>query len=126
MFDHAPGTVERARRQRREMSLPEVLLWRLLKTSPMGVKFRNHHPVGDFVVDFFCHAARTAFEIDGMSHDMGDQPEFDAERSASIKSLGYEVVRIRAGDVLKDAEAVADSMVRYCLAQWEMSAGARR
>ena len=124
MFDHAPGTVERARKQRREMSLPEVLLWRLLKTSPLGVKFRNHHPLGDFVVDFFCHAARTAFEIDGFSHEMGDQPAFDAQRSLSIKSLGYDVVRIPAVDVLKDAEAVADSMVRYCLAERERRAGA--
>ena len=125
MFDHAPGTVKRARKQRRDMSLPEVLLWRLLKTKPMGVKFRNHHPLGDFVVDFFCHSARTAFEIDGISHDMGDQSEFDAQRSASIKSLGYKVVRIPASDVLKDAKAIADSMIRYCLAQRE-SAGADR
>ena len=117
MFDHAPGTVERARKQRRQMSLPEVLLWRLLKTKPMGVKFRNHHPLGDFVVDFFCHSARTVFEIDGISHDMGDQPEFDTERSLALNALGYEVVRIPAADVLKDAEAVADSMVRYCLAK---------
>ena len=98
------------------MSLPEALLWRLLKPKPMGVKVRNQHPLGDFVVDFFCHAAQTVFEIDGISHDMGDQPEFDVRRDAALKSLGYSVVRIAAADVLKDPDAVADTIVRHCLA----------
>ncbi len=115
MYDHASGTVQRARKQRREMSLPEALLWRLLKSKPMGVKFRNHHPLGDYVVDFLCYAARTVFEIDGISHDMGDQPEFDLQRDLELKTLGYKIVRIAASDVLRDPEAVAESMVSYCL-----------
>jgi len=96
--------------------LPEALLWRLLKPKPMGVKFRNQHPLGDFVVDFFCHSARTVFEIDGISHEMGDQPEFDVRRDIALNGLGYSVVRIAATDVLKDPLAIAESMVRHCLA----------
>jgi very-short-patch-repair endonuclease len=115
MRDHVPGTVERARRQRREMSLPEVLLWRLLKSKPLGVKFRNQHPLGAFVVDFYCYAAKTVFEIDGISHDMGDQPAFDAKRTIALERLGVAVIRIAASEVLNDPEVVADSMVRYCL-----------
>ena len=115
MHDHAIGTVERARKQRREMSLPEALVWRLLKPKPMGVKFRNQHPLGAYVVDFFCHSARTVFEIDGISHAMGDQPEFDAKRDNALNALGYAVVRIPATDVLKAPAIVAESMVRYCL-----------
>ena len=115
MYDHSRGTVERARKQRREMSLPEALLWRLLKPRPMGVKFRNHHPLGDYVVDFLCYSARTVIEIDGISHDMGDQPEFDTERDFALKELGYDVVRIPAAEVLKAPDAIADSIVRLCL-----------
>jgi glycyl-tRNA synthetase alpha chain len=33
-----------ARRARREMSLPEVLLWQRLKGSPQGLRFRKQHP----------------------------------------------------------------------------------
>ena len=98
------------------MSLPEALLWRLLKPKPMGVKFRSQHPLGEYVVDFFCHSARTVFEIDGSSHDMGDQPEFDLRRDAALNRLGYAVIRIPATEVLKNPEAVADSIVRNCLA----------
>lgn len=104
------------------MSLPEVLLWRLLKSKPMGVKFRKQHPLGDFVVDFFCHPARTVFEIDGIAHDMGDQPGFDAKRDARLAQLGVEIVRIPAMDVLKDPETVAESMVAQCLAKSSGSA----
>ena len=130
MHDHASGTVQRARKQRREMSLPEALLWRLLKPKPLGVKFRSQHPVGDFVVDFFCYSARMVFEIDGISHDMGDQPAFDAKRDDELKNLGYSVVRIPAVDVLKDPDAVAEAIVRLCLAKspssdiWPASSGA--
>ncbi|MBA4162462.1 MAG: hypothetical protein C0515_10405 [Novosphingobium sp.] len=115
MFDHAEGTVQRARDLRRKMSLPEALLWRLLKPKPMGLKFRNQHPLEDFVVDFYCHAAKTIFEIDGIVHEMGDQAKFDAERDQKLSALGFHVIRIPASDVLRDPETVADSMVRHCL-----------
>jgi very-short-patch-repair endonuclease len=115
VHDHAPGTVERARKLRREMSLPDVLLWRVLRTKPMGVKFRNQHPIEDYVADFYCHAARTVFEIDGIVHDMGDQHEFDARRDAALTLAGVQVVRIAAAEVLRDVDAVANMIVRYCL-----------
>ena len=115
MHDPASGTVQRARQLRREISLPEAMLWRLLKPKPLGVKFRSQHPLGDYVVDFFCHSASIVFEVDGISQNMGDQPEFDAERD-NVNALGYAVVRITAVEVLKNPEAVAESMVRHCLA----------
>lgn len=114
MYDHAEGTVERARVLRRQMSLPEALLWRLLKARPMGLKFRNQHPLGDYVVDFYSHSARTVIEIDGIAHDMGNQPQFDELRDAALRSLGLRVVRILASDVLKDPTEVATSIVALC------------
>ena len=114
MHDHAPGTVARARKLRREMTLPEVLLWQILRTKPMGVKFRSQHPIGDFVVDFYCHSARTIIEIDGIAHNMGDQPQFDAARGEQLSAMGLQVVRIPATDVLKDPVAVAKSLVAIC------------
>jgi very-short-patch-repair endonuclease len=116
VYDHAPEALQRARKLRKEMSLPEATLWRLLKAKPLGLKFRKQHPLGDFVVDFLCYSARMVFEIDGISHDMGDQPQFDLQRDIALSALGYTVVRIAAVDVLKDPEAVAESIVRYCLA----------
>ncbi|MEO6042140.1 MAG: DUF559 domain-containing protein [Croceibacterium sp.] len=68
------GTVRKARRLRREMTLSEVLLWREFRKRPGGLKFRRQHASGDYVLDFFCSDARLAIEVDGIAHDMGDRP----------------------------------------------------
>lgn len=96
------------------MTLPEVLLWRLLKGKPMGVKFRKQHPVGEFAIDFYCAEKRIGIEIDGIAHMMGDNPAKDARRDAMLRNMDIEVVRITAADVLRDVEGVADSIVRLC------------
>ncbi len=107
----ATGAVTRARRLRKDMSLPEVLLWKLLKAQPDGLKFRRQHPSGTYVLDFFCADARLAIEIDGQSHDCGDRPQRDERRDDWLESQGVETLRIPASDVLKDCEAVADGII---------------
>jgi very-short-patch-repair endonuclease len=122
MEDHTDDALRNAKRLRREMSLPEVLLWNRLRGKPMGVKFRNQHPVEDYVLDFYCAAKRLAFEIDGIAHDMGDRPQRDVRRDAKLASLGIEVVRIAASDVLKDADGTAEAIVKFCLDRFPPSA----
>jgi very-short-patch-repair endonuclease len=97
------------------MSLPEVLLWNLLRKAPDGVIFRRQQPIQPkIVVDFYCAKAKICIEIDGIVHDMDDNPEYDATRDALLKQLGLEVLRIPASDVLKSPEDVAEALVRYC------------
>ncbi|MGQ3230759.1 MAG: endonuclease domain-containing protein [Blastomonas fulva] len=95
------------------MSLPEVLLWKLLKAQPDGVKFRRQHPSGTYVLDFFCADARLAIEIDGQAHDGGDRPQKDAQRDAWLISQGVETLRIPASDVLEDCAEVADGIIQF-------------
>ena len=115
MENHSPEALSKARKLRRKMSLPEGLLWNRLRGKPMDLKFRNQHPVEDYILDFYCAAKRIGIEIDGISHDMGDRPARDVRRDAHLRSLGIEVIRIAAAQVLKDADAAAESIVRYCL-----------
>ncbi len=97
------------------MSLPEVLLWNHLRKAPDGVIFRRQHSFDENItVDFYCAKAKLCIEIDGIVHDMGDRPERDEVRDASLRELGLEVLRIPASDVLKSPEDVADGLVRYC------------
>jgi very-short-patch-repair endonuclease len=107
------ATIRRAKRLRREMTLPEVLLWRHLRGSPEGVRFRKQHAAGDYVLDFFCARANLAIEIDGISHDMGDQPQSDEERDSWLAERRIDTVRIPARDVLADPSAVAESIVAF-------------
>ncbi len=104
----------KARKLRAEMTLPEVLLWKQLRNQPMGVKFRRQHPVGRYVLDFYCPSAKLGFEVDGMSHDMGDRSEQDIARDDWLLTQGISVIRIPASEVLKSAETVAASIVARC------------
>ena len=109
--DHAYA---KARRLRRELSLPEALLWRELRRQAAGIKLRRQHPVGPFVIDFYCAAAKLGFEVDGAAHDMGDRPESDAEREAFLAEQGIRLVRIPARDVLKSPVDVAGGIAGLC------------
>ena len=73
-------TTDRARSLRKEMTPPERRLWNVLKHRPSGLKFRRQHPLGPYVLDFFCHEAALAIEIDGLAHDLGDNPDRDHRR----------------------------------------------
>jgi very-short-patch-repair endonuclease len=103
-------TKARAKKLRREMTLPEVLLWQRLKTRPNGLKFRKQHPAGKYVLDFYCHEVRLIVELDGVAHDMGDRPERDDERDAEFTAKGFHVVRIRATEVLRDPDEMAEAI----------------
>lgn len=108
-FTRRPETYA-ARKLRREMSLPEVLLWQQLRGGQAGAKFRRQHPVGGYIADFYCSTHRLIVEVDGAAHDMGDRPGRDLSRSAFLEENGYKVLRIAASDILKDADAVAASI----------------
>jgi very-short-patch-repair endonuclease len=106
------GTVRKARKLRRAMTLPEVLLWRELKLRPWGLKFRREHGSGDYVLDFYCSDARLAIEVDGIAHDMGDRPVRDERRDAWFAENGIRTLRIQATDVLRDLPAALEAIVQ--------------
>jgi very-short-patch-repair endonuclease len=93
------------------MSLPEARLWHALRKRPAGLKFRRQQAAGPYVVDFFCHGSALVLEIDGESHNRGDQPERDAERDEYLRRNGYKVLRIPAIDALSDLDAVVRHIV---------------
>ena len=104
-------TVLKARALRRNLTLPEGLLWHALRRRPDGLKFRNQHPMGSCIVDFYCPAARLVVEVDGISHDMGDRPERDQRRDTWLREQGLRVVRFAAADVLSDLESVVTAIL---------------
>jgi len=107
-------TVLRARALRRSMTLPEGMLWQVLRQRPEGLKFRNQHPIGCCIVDFYCPATRLVIEIDGESHSMGDQAERDLRRDAWLSGQGLRVIRFAATDVIRDLESVVTAILVAC------------
>ena len=104
--------VKRARSLRRQMSLPEVLLWQQLRKRPNGLKFRKQFPIEEMTVDFACLERRLIIEVDGEGHSYGDEPRRDSARDAILRRAGFRVMRIAARDVLKNM----DGVLRYILA----------
>jgi very-short-patch-repair endonuclease len=95
-----------ARKQRRQMSPPEVLLWRQVRGGVLGFKVRRQHPIGPYLADFYVPIARLVVEVDGSAHDFGDRPERDAARDQYMQERGYRVLRISARDVSGNLEGV--------------------
>ena len=112
---HSPiAHVKRARKLRRQLSLPEVLVWQVLRKRPSGLKFRRQFPIGPITVDFACLERRLIIEIDGEWHGFGDQPQRDAVRDASLRHEGFRVLRVAAREVLRDLDAVISGIVGAC------------
>ncbi len=107
-------TVKRARKLRSEMSLPEGLLWRVLRERPGGFKFRRQHPAGVYVIDFYCAAARLAIEVDGFAHDSMDAVERDATRSRYLRAQGVATLRVPAKVVFDDMGVAVARIVEVC------------
>jgi very-short-patch-repair endonuclease len=95
-------TVQMAKRLRREMTPPEVFLWQHLREQDL-VKIRRDHPLGPYALDFFCAKAKLAIEVDGIAHDMGNNPARDVRRDEYVAQLGIKTIRIPATEVLKIA-----------------------
>ena len=105
------GNVEQARRLRQDMSLPEVILWRVLRSRPGGFKFRKGHPAQQYTADFYCQEARLIVEVDGQAHERGDRPGRDARRDRWFEKRGIGVLRITVVDVLKNLEGVVQGIL---------------
>jgi len=106
-----------ARRLRQQLTLAETILWAALKGRQLnGLKFRCQHPVGRFIVDFYCPSRKLVIEIDGGSHVQ--QKAYDQARTEHLESFGYRVLRFQNEEVLNNlatvlsriAEATSNSM----------------
>ena len=106
--------VKRARELRKEMSLPEVLLWVQLQKHPGGHKFRKQVPQYPYTLDFACLKAKLAIEVDGEAHNREDQPRKDSVRDRIVAERGFRTLRLPAYEVLKNMEGCLMAIVAAC------------
>ena len=98
-----------ARKLRAEKSDTESLMWSLLRDRRLGgAKFRRQHPVDPYVLDFYCHEANLAIELDGGQHS--ETIAKDEARSAFLKDKGIDVLRFWNNEVLAETEAVLEKI----------------
>ena len=110
--------VRRARDLRRTNTPPEQLWWLALRNGQIGgLKFRRQHPIGPYIVDFYCHSAGLVVEVDGMSHD--DKVRQDAAKTKHIQSQGLRILRVTNEDVMSDLDAVTREIARLGNVPWD-------
>jgi very-short-patch-repair endonuclease/type II restriction/modification system DNA methylase subunit YeeA len=107
--------LHRCRELRKNATDAEQLLWSCLRNRALGgYKFRRQHPVGDYILDFYCHEARLCIELDGGGHGETEQAQKDAERTAFLETQGIRVVRYWNHEVLTDLEVVLEDILNRC------------
>jgi very-short-patch-repair endonuclease len=99
-----------ARRLRRNMTPAEKKLWEALSGKKLGgLKFRAQHPMGPFILDFYCPACKLVVELDGDVHE--DQVVYDDARTRQLNHYGYKVIRFRNEEVLGDLPSVLERIL---------------
>jgi very-short-patch-repair endonuclease len=112
-FARTPQMTKRARRLRRQPSEAEKKLWRVLRRHQFEkLGFRRQHPIGVYVLDFYCPSLRLAIEVDGGQHNEAAIAAHDERRTQWLASKDIKVVRFWNNDVLRNLEGVWTVLVQ--------------
>jgi very-short-patch-repair endonuclease len=100
-----------ARRLRVNATEAEMRLWRTLRTLPtFGTHFRRQVPIGPYIADFACLAARLVIELDGSQHARDDNAARDQVRTQWLEREGYKVLRFWNSDLTQNRSAVLEAI----------------
>jgi very-short-patch-repair endonuclease len=96
-----------ARILRKELTPPEARIWARLKGKPDGLHFRKQHPIGPYIVDFYCAQAKLVIEVEGQIHNVAEVAQRDERRTTWLEGQGYHVYRMNAADIMADPDEAA-------------------
>ena len=104
----------RAKDLRKNATRQEKRLWYdFLNRYP--IRFQRQKAIRNYIVDFYCHAAKLVIEIDGDQHGEPKSIRYDSKRTADLEQLGLLVLRFTNSDVehgIDQVCAIIDDMVR--------------
>ncbi len=108
--------VDLAREQRDSLTQSEQLMWSRLSNRQLhGFRFRCQHPVYRYILDFYCHSAMLAIEIDGDIHKC--RKEYDNYRDEFLSGIGVTTLRFSADEVMNTIEDVIERICSILLKQ---------
>jgi len=105
--------IEKCREYRKNLTEAEAALWKELRAKKiLGYKFRRQHPMGGYILDFYCAEVRLAIEVDGSMHQDQEQIEYDRHRSSNQAEMDIEVLRFWNDEVLNKTGSVIEKIIR--------------
>lgn len=97
---------------RKNMTKEERHLWYdFLKTLPVTVN--RQKVIGNYIVDFYCAAAKLVIELDGSQHYERSGMETDRKRDSDLYELGLTVLRYSNQDINKNFDGVCEDVLRH-------------
>ena len=99
-FNRTHAKTGLAQRLRRDSTNVEMRLWQRLRRGQVeGYSFRRQHPVGPYVLDFYCPQLRLAIELDGGQHNEAVNAAKDRRRDQWLSDQGVTILRFWNVDV---------------------------
>ena len=102
--------LDHARSLRKNMTREERHLWYdfLRYCNP---RFRRQEIISNYIVDFFCHDACLAIELDGSQHCEPSTVAYDQKRTQHLQSLGITLIRYSNLDIQNNFEGVCEHIL---------------
>jgi imidazole glycerol-phosphate synthase subunit HisF len=111
MFYSATAPIfKRAKELRNQPTDAERILWMHVRTRPAGYKFRRQHPVGNYILDFYCHQLKLAIEVDGSIHHIEEVMQEDQERQSVIEKEGIRFIRVSNDEIMQHMNTVIEKI----------------
>lgn len=108
-MEHNYKLTSRAQTLRKNMTKEERKLWyEYLHSYPL--RFRRQVAFGNYILDFYCAAAKLAVELDGSQHYEPDEQRYDENRTACLNSIGISVLRFSNLEVLQNLSGVCQAI----------------
>ncbi len=98
--------ITNARYLRKEATKAEQILWQELRNKSLGIRFRRQHPFDMFIVDFYAPSIKLAIELDGSTHTISVNKEYDSMRKDYLELRYVHVLRFWNSEIEKDLENV--------------------
>jgi very-short-patch-repair endonuclease len=87
------------------------MFWRLLRNRSFGGhKFRRQHPLGRYVLDFYCPTLKLAIELDGSGHGYPSTTTDDRERDHFLRTQGIFVRRFWNHQIREELDSVRETI----------------
>jgi very-short-patch-repair endonuclease len=99
-----PEKLKFAKELRKNPTKAEAELWKHIRASKLGAKFRRQSVIRGWIADFWCPKYGLVIELDGSFHD--NRKEYDSFRDAIITGLGITILRFTNEEVFNDLECV--------------------
>lgn len=101
--------IPRAKELRKHATREENHLWYDFLCS-YPVRFQRQKTIGNFIADFYCHAAKLVIELDGSQHYTAQGLAYDQERSTILQRYGLKVIRFSNREVMQEFIAVCNQI----------------